>query len=197
MPLRFQTIDGLSAISSGIMTLPIMLGVVCSSIITGLAISYVGYCNPFIISSSLCMSVGIGLLTTLTSDTSRPALVCFQILLGLGLGMGIQSPISAVQAVLAPEYAPIGVSIIMFARTLGGAIAVSISQNVFANRLSSALISTVPNLDPAAVLATGATTIEDIVGTEYTAEEVSALQSALARVFMLPSAQVVFQRLEQ
>jgi hypothetical protein len=71
----------------------------------------------------------------------------------------------------------------MFARTLGGAIAVSISQNVFANRLSSALISTVQNLDPGAVLTTGATTIEGIVGTEYTAEAVSALQSALARVF--------------
>jgi hypothetical protein len=71
----------------------------------------------------------------------------------------------------------------MFARTLGGAIAVSISQNVFANRLSSALISTVPNLDPTAALARGATTTEDIVGTEYTAEAVSALQRALARVF--------------
>lgn len=49
MPLWFQTIDDISAISSGIMTLPIMLGVVCSSIVTGLAVIYVGYCYAFII----------------------------------------------------------------------------------------------------------------------------------------------------
>ena len=55
----------------------------------------------------------------------------------------------------------------MFSQTLGGSVFVSVAQNVFTNRLLSNLRQVVPDLNPALVLATGATSLKDRIPHQY------------------------------
>lgn len=70
--------------------------------------------------------------------------------------MGIQQPMMAVQAVLEPLDIPIGITAIIFAQALGGAVFLSIGESVFENKLVEKLVQLVPNVDPEVVVANGA-----------------------------------------
>lgn len=87
----------------------------------------------------------------------------FQIVFGAGAGMGLELPNIAVQTVLSQKDVPIGTSLVVFARSLGGAIFVSAGQNVFNNHIVSGMLARVPELDPAIVLQSGATDLQQTV----------------------------------
>lgn len=61
----------------------------------------------------------------------------FQIIFGAGAGIGLELSNIAVQTVLSEQDVSIGTSLVVFARSLGGAIFVSAGQNVFANHIVS------------------------------------------------------------
>lgn len=71
LPIWFQAIKGASAVKSGIMNLPMILGLVLVSIVAGGAVSAVGYYTPFIYASVVLMSIGAGLLTTFKPNTGH------------------------------------------------------------------------------------------------------------------------------
>ena len=123
----------------------------------------IGYYTPFAILSSVMMATGAGLFTTWTTSTAAGQWICYQIIAGLGVGFGFQQTMLAAQTCLPKEDVPIGTAIVIFFQTLGGALFVSVSQNVFTNRLVSGLIEVVPELDPQVVLESGATTLADVV----------------------------------
>mgnify|MGYP001560850822 FL=1 len=62
IPVWLQAIKGVSAIRSGIDTIPLVLSLIVASILTGQLISAVGYYTPFGIASAVIMSVGSGLI---------------------------------------------------------------------------------------------------------------------------------------
>lgn len=70
--------------------------------------------------------------------------------------MGIQQPMMAVQAVLSPIDIPIGITAIIFAQALGGAVFLSIGQSIFQNKLVQNLVELVPALDLEVVTENGA-----------------------------------------
>ena len=69
IPIWFQAIEGVSAVESGIRNLPMILGLVLISIVSGISITLLGYYTPFMILSSIFMSIGVGLLSTFTANT--------------------------------------------------------------------------------------------------------------------------------
>ncbi|QKX63235.1 uncharacterized protein TRUGW13939_10404 [Talaromyces rugulosus] len=79
--------------------------------------------------------IGSGLLTTFTTDANLSKLICFQALLGFGIGIGIQAPQVAAQTTLSSEDIPIGISAVMFAHGIGPAVFVSAAQSIFISRL--------------------------------------------------------------
>ena len=85
----------------------------------------------------------------------------------------------AVQAVLPIEDVPIGTSAVIFAQTLGGALFISVGQNVFTNRLVDGLKSAAPGLDPNIVLNVGATTLRSAVPAQYIEGVLLAYNKAL------------------
>ena len=87
----------------------------------------------------------------------------FQIVFGAGAGIGLELPNIAVQTVLPEKDVSIGTSLVVFARSLGGAIFVSVGQNVFSNHIVSGMLSRVPDLDPSIVLESGATDLQQTV----------------------------------
>ncbi len=76
-----------------------MLGVVIFSILSGAGTTGIGYYTPWIIGSSVCMAIGGGLLSLFRVDSPSGVWIGYQALYGIGVGMGIQSPLIAVQTV--------------------------------------------------------------------------------------------------
>jgi hypothetical protein len=108
-------------------------------------------------------SIGAGILTLLAVSTPTGQWIGYQILFGIGIGLGMQQPLMAAQSVLEITDIPTGIAIVNFAQTIGGAIFIAIAQSVFTNSLISNLRSFVPDLDPNSVVKTGATELQSTI----------------------------------
>ncbi len=165
------------------MNLPTILGVVIISMVSGGLVTTFGYYTPFLYLSSICMAIGAGLLTTFKTDTGHAEWIGYQFLFGAGVGFGMQQTLVAVQTVLPKDDIPIGTATMMFAQTLGGALFISVGQNVFTNQLLKNLRTVVPDLDPAIVLRTGATELKNAVPAQYIARVLTAYNLTLNDTF--------------
>ncbi len=84
---------------------------------------------------ALVLAAGGGLYQLIRADSATARWIGFQILSGFGYGICGQMPILAVQVVLSKASVPTGLVMIMFFQMLGGALAPSIGQNIFIDRL--------------------------------------------------------------
>lgn len=191
LPIWFQAIKGVSAVESGIRNIPMILGLVIFSMVAGIVITKVGYYTPFVLTSSVLMSIGAGLLSTLNVDSGHSKWIGYQIIFGAGVGFGMQQTLIAVQTVLPKKDVPIGTAIMMFCQTLGGALFISVAQNVFTNKLLANLQEAVPDLNPAIVLATGATSLADVIPKKYLAEVIESYNGAIVDTFYVAVAMAV------
>jgi hypothetical protein len=165
------------------MNLPMILGLVVVSVFAGGAVTWLGYYTPFMYVSVVLMSIGAGLLTTFRVDSGHAKWIGYQFLFGAGVGMGMQQTLIAAQAALPKADIPIGTAIMMFAQTLGGALMVSVGQNVFTNQLVKNLASTVPGLDTKIVLQTGATELQHQIPQQFYQGVLVAYNKALTETW--------------
>ncbi|KAJ4270420.1 hypothetical protein NW762_002101 [Fusarium torreyae] len=182
LPLWFQATKDINPVKSGIYTIPLVLSLVVSSIMSAAFTQRIGYYTPSMIICPCIMAIGEGLLTTLKPDTGSSHWIAYQFLVGFGLGLGMQTAGLAVQATLPKEDIPTGIAITFFGQQLGGAIFVSVGQSILNGRLVERL-SGIPNLDPKAVVNTGATDLRDIVPSEYMPKVTEAYNYAITRIF--------------
>ncbi|KAI1412343.1 MFS general substrate transporter [Hypoxylon sp. FL1857] len=161
LPIWFQAIQGLTAVDSGIRTLPLVISLVVASMSSGVLVYRIGYYTPFMILGVCFMAVGAGMLNTLQIDTSTAKLVGYQILYGFGLGWVTQVPNLAAQTILPKPDIPIGTSLMFFSQLLSGSIFVSVGQNVLDNQLSQRL-SSLPGFSPEMIQSSGITTLTDL-----------------------------------
>ncbi|WYZ42281.1 hypothetical protein EsH8_V_001176 [Colletotrichum jinshuiense] len=159
IPIWFQAIKGVSAVNSGLMNLALILATALASILAGVGVTKIGYYNPFMIAAAVFMSVGAGLITTWTPDVPIRDWIGYQVLYGLGSGQSMQTPLMVVQTVLPMAEIPLGTALVMFLQTLGGAIFISVAQNVFTNDLRAGLARELPNVNATAIVDGGANTI--------------------------------------
>lgn len=171
------------------MNLPMILGLVVMSVVTGGAVSVIGYYTPLIHASSILMSIGAGLLTTFRVNTQSPAWIGYQALYGIGAGLGMQLPLVAVQTALPEQDIPIGTATLMFSQTLGGSIFVQVAQNVFTNQLSKEIQGA--GLDAGIVLGVGATELRDSVPAVHLPEVLVAYSKALTNTWYVSVAMAV------
>lgn len=191
IPIWFQAIKDVSAIKSGIDTLPLILSLVISSITAGFLVTKIGYYAPFMIANGVVMSIGAGLITTWTPDTLHPKWIGYQFMFGFGIGMGMQQASLAAQAVLSRKDAPIGIALVMFCQQLGGAVFVSVGQSVFTNQLVKGLTK-VASISPAVVVKTGATDIRHVVKASDLPGVLVAYNGALTKTFTVALAMACF-----
>ncbi|OGE55021.1 hypothetical protein PENARI_c005G12229 [Penicillium arizonense] len=188
LPIWFQAVKGASAIKSGIMNLPMILTLVIVSVISGITVTVMGYYAPLMIASSVQCGIGCGLLYTLTPKSNHSLWIGYQAITGIGIGLGMQQPLIAVQTILDISDVPIGTSVIIFVQTLGGALFVSIGQSVFTNKLVKGLATYVPNIDPLIILSTGATSIQSNVAKDILPAVTLAYNNALTQSFLVAAA---------
>jgi MFS family permease len=182
IPVWFQAIKGVSAVQSGIMNIPLILGVVVTSIIAGFLTRKVGYYAPWMLIGAVVMPIGAGLITTFTVDTSHPKWIAYQVLYGLGMGIGMQQPSVAVQTVLQRRDVPTGASLVIFFQGMGGAIFISIANNIFDNKLKQGL-QNIPGVNAEIITNVGATDLRHVVPPQQLPSVLVAYNTALVQAF--------------
>ncbi|CAG7915444.1 unnamed protein product [Penicillium olsonii] len=187
LPIWFQAIKGATAVKSGIMNLPMLLAQVILSIVAGACVTQFGYYTPFMVISSVLMAVGAGLLSTFQPDTGSGKWIGYQIIFGAGVGTGMQQALIAVQRALPPADVPIATATVMFSQTLGGAVFVSVAQNVFTNALLHSL-SGIATVDPQQVVNIGATALNDLIPADVLPHVDSAYNDGLVAAFYVSTA---------
>ncbi|KAK4694245.1 MFS transporter, DHA2 family, glioxin efflux transporter, partial [Lecanoromycetidae sp. Uapishka_2] len=187
LPVWFQAIKGVTALKSGIILLPLVIGMMTTSIFAGISTKKIGYYAPWMIACSVIMPVGAGLISTFTPTTAHPQWIGYQVLFGLGLGLGQQQASVAAQTVLARKDVPIGAALMMFCQTLGGAVFLSVGNNLFDAKLQCGLAS-IPGIDIGAVATIGATDLRHMVSAELLPQVLRAYNAALQDTFYLVTA---------
>jgi DNA-binding MarR family transcriptional regulator len=145
LPLFLQVVNGASPTGSGLQILPLMAGLLVTSIGSGQLISRTGVYKPFPIIGTAVMVVGLLLLSGMSAQTSRLVASLDMFVLGLGLGMVMQVLVLAVQN--AVDYKDLGVATsgATLFRSIGGSIGTAILGSIFSNRLGSELVKALPS----------------------------------------------------
>ncbi|MEU4473848.1 MDR family MFS transporter [Micromonospora sp. NPDC023888] len=166
IPLYLQIVKGASPTRSGLLMLPMMAGIIITSILTGRAMTRIGRYKWFPVAGSVTLLVGMFLFTRLEVGTSLWAAFGFMVVIGIGLGLCMQSLILAVQNAVSVRDLGAGTSSATFFRSLGGSFGVAILGTVLSSRLASGLgdrlpgaIAQLPPQEQAAVAASGGANI--------------------------------------
>ncbi|SES32217.1 MFS transporter [Actinokineospora terrae] len=133
----FQIARGYSPTAAGLLTLPMIIGSVLSSTLSGILITRLGRWKAFLVVGSALMVAGFGLLGTIDHTTDMVLLGAFLFVLGVGMGMTMQNLVLAVQNTVAPADLGAASSTVAFFRSLGGTVGVSVLGAVLASRVGT------------------------------------------------------------
>ncbi|RUP46018.1 hypothetical protein BC936DRAFT_147448 [Jimgerdemannia flammicorona] len=149
LPIYFQVVKGDSATAAGLEMLPFMLGLVFCSVISGGLVSAFGKYRPFIWVGSAVVTVGAGLISTLTEESDRGKQLGFLLIAGLGLGCSMQATLLAAQAAVQRDQLAVVTTLTTFWRSLGGVFGIAIAGSIFNNALATNVVDIVKPLTPA------------------------------------------------
>ncbi|KAK8102273.1 MFS toxin efflux pump [Apiospora sp. TS-2023a] len=190
LPIWFQAIKGASAAKSGQMLLPSITSLCIAAFSSGFIVARIGYYTPHMLLGSTLMGIGFGFLTTLTPASGPAAWIGWQVLLGLGMGLAIPQPWSAIQTALPAEHIPLGMTAVSFAISIGAALSTSVSQNVFTNLLRHGLRD-VPGVDVDFLIRQGATELLKSIPDSERSHVLDVYNFALTSTFWVCVAVVV------
>ncbi len=131
LPRWFQFVEGLSATESGYATLPLLVGLILSSVVSGQIVARTGRYKWLTVGAVAVMTFGMGLMTLLRATTPIPVLWVWMFIAGLGIG-----PTLAVFTIIVQNAVPIAklgaaTSTLTFFRQVGGSIGLAITGTVF------------------------------------------------------------------
>ena len=146
LPLFLQVVNGASPTNSGLRLLPLILGVLLTSITSGQLISRWGRYKAFPIAGTALMTLGMFLLSRMNEHTTALIASLSMLVLGLGLGLVTQVLVIAVQN--AVDYRNLGAATsgVTFFRSIGGSFGTAIFGAIFSNQLASHLSSLASSL---------------------------------------------------
>ncbi|GAA4367697.1 hypothetical protein GCM10023166_14130 [Paeniglutamicibacter cryotolerans] len=130
-----QLARGANATQSGLMTIPMMAGLLIVSTVAGALISKHGKWKAIMVTGSLLQLAGLYLLGTIHFDTNFVLVSVYMFLLGAGLGMVMQNLVLIVQNAVTPAEIGVASSGIAFFRSLGGTVGVSVLGALMATKV--------------------------------------------------------------
>jgi EmrB/QacA subfamily drug resistance transporter len=198
LPLYLQTVGHASATNSGILILPLMAGLMATSIGSGRIITRTGRYKIFPMIGTVLISIGLYLLSTMQVGTTRLQSSLYMVVLGAGLGMIIQVMVLAVQNSV--EHRDLGTATATesFSRSMGGAFGVAIFGAILTNRLAYNLSRLLPKganlhgIDPNALTASPAAIRALPAPTRAAVIEALARSIHVVFLFALPLAVLAF-----
>ncbi|WP_255713618.1 MDR family MFS transporter [Subtercola endophyticus] len=152
-----QLARGKTPTESGLLTIPMIGGVLVSSVIIGQVISRTGKWKRYMVAGSILLTIGLALMGTIRYDTSFVLVGVYMFVMGAGVGMVMQNLVLIVQnAVDARQIGTASASVAFF-RSLGGTIGVSVMGAVLGSRITTLVTQGLANIgiDPSQLGSSG------------------------------------------
>ncbi len=144
LPLFLQVVTGVSATASGLLLVPLMGGLLTTSILSGRLITRTGRYKRYPVIGTAVMAVGLGLLSTMGPDTSITVAMAYMVVLGIGIGLVMQVLVIAVQNAVDRADLGVATSSSLFFRSLGGSFGTALFGAVLSSRLAANLAELLP-----------------------------------------------------
>ncbi len=139
LPVFLQVAKGVDPTVSGLQLLPLMGGLLFTSIVSGFLISRWGRYKVFPVAGTAVMTLGLYLLSTVDASTSTALMALYMAVMGLGLGGVMQVLVIAVQNAVERSELGVATAGATFFRSIGGSFGAAIFGAIFANVLQSRL----------------------------------------------------------
>ena len=139
LPLYMQIVHGASPMKSGLMMLPLVLGMMSASIASGQLISRTGRIRRFPIIGTVLLAIGFFLLSTIDADTPLWLVMVFMLVCGLGLGNCMQPLTLIIQNAVGPREIGVATSSATFFRQMGGTVGVAVFLSILFSRVGGAI----------------------------------------------------------
>lgn len=151
IPTFLQMSSGTSAAESGLLMLPMMVGLMGTSIYSGIAITKTGKYKAYPIAGGVLTIAAMLWMTTLTAATPIWVICCMLFVFGAGLGLIMQVIVLVVQNSVAAEIVGTATSTNNYFREVGAALGVAVFGSIFTTRLGTSLTATFAGagVDPA------------------------------------------------
>jgi EmrB/QacA subfamily drug resistance transporter len=135
----FQIGRGYTPTEAGLLTIPMMAGVLLSSTISGRMISRSGNVKSYIVTGSLVLTAGFLVMGTMDHDTSLLVIGVGMLMVGTGVGLSMQNLVLAIQNTVPLNELGAASGAITFFRSLGGTIGVSVLGAVLASQVATGI----------------------------------------------------------
>ncbi|MBR8742715.1 MDR family MFS transporter [Nocardiopsis sp. MG754419] len=155
LPLFLQIVHGLSPTASGLHLLPMVVGMLLTSITSGRLVTFTGRYKPYPIAGMALTATGLFLMSRMGPDSSLVEMGLYFFVLGTGLGLVMQVVVVVVQNAASYDDLGVATSSATFFRSIGGSFGTAVFGAVFAGQLASNLaahadrIDLPPGVDPA------------------------------------------------
>ena len=133
IPLYLQIVHGATPMDSGFQMLPMVLGMMIASVVSGQLMTKTGKVRIFPIVGVLLMVIALLMLSRISADSDLRGVMALMFLFGLGLGNTMQPLTLAVQAVVDPRDMGMATSAATFFRQMGGTLGVAVFLSVLFN----------------------------------------------------------------
>jgi EmrB/QacA subfamily drug resistance transporter len=195
LPLYMQVVKGYSATDAGLKLIPLMLGIVTTSILSGKLISKHGHYKRFPIMGTAIMTIGLLFMYRLGIDTPYWQLSIYAVMVGAGLGLSMQTIVIALQNSVEFKDMGVATSSNTFFRSLGSVFGTALFGAILTNRLGHYLATNIAEVkasNPEVVSGIDAQMLQDVQSnTSIIAELPPQLQGAVLDAFV-HSFQMVF-----
>ncbi|HET9891388.1 MAG TPA: MDR family MFS transporter [Mycobacterium sp.] len=135
LPTYMQFVDGVSATTSGLRTLPMVIGMLTTSMGSGVIVGRTGKYKIFPVVGTAVMAVAFFLMSRMDPSTSAFVQSLFLVILGAGIGMCMQTLVLIVQNTSSFDDLGVATSGVTFFRTIGSSFGAAIFGSLFTNFL--------------------------------------------------------------
>ncbi|MEU1344453.1 MDR family MFS transporter [Streptomyces sp. NPDC005827] len=139
LPLYQQSVQGASATNSGLLLLPMLGAMLVTSMVAGRVTTSSGRYKIFPIAGGVLLTVGLYLLSTMDTDTSRFTSGVYMAVVGLGMGCLMQITMLVAQNSVEMKDMGVASSSTTLFRTLGSSFGVAIMGAIFNNRVQDVM----------------------------------------------------------
>ncbi|RYP56888.1 hypothetical protein DL771_011530 [Monosporascus sp. 5C6A] len=184
--IYFQGVKGYTATHSGLLISPLLVGIIIGNLCGGLGIMWSGYYNPFMVATTVLAPIASGLLSTISLDESVVKTLFLLGSLGLATGVGIQTPLVALQTIMKQDDLSIGLATTGFGATMGHAVWIVVSATIFRNRLVAEIEVHSPSVDATLLEHAGLSEIRAVVGSDRLRDVLLGYDDAVTQTLYLP-----------
>lgn len=144
IPVYAQGVLGVDATSSGLILMPMMVGMIVIGIVAGYLVTLTGRYKEFMLLGTVIIGVGLWMLTRLGVGSSEWQLTGAIAVMGVGLGLSMQQYTLVVQNAVSRADLGVGTAALQFFRNVGNTVGIALFGAVMTAGMGRAIASHLP-----------------------------------------------------